>query len=75
MHSLSLGAIIAIAVSCAVVLLGMALVLFGLAKKRKSSQSRLKLTIGAPVVNNPQLGYILQSSRDMFVNTYFYVSI
>lgn len=56
MHSLSLGAIIAIAVSCVVVLLGMALILFGLARKRKSSHPRLKLTVGAPVVNNPQLG-------------------
>ena len=56
-HALSLGAIIAVAVSC-VVFLGMALVLFGLRKKIKSSQPRSKLTIGAPVVNNPQSGYI-----------------
>ena len=69
---LSHGAIIAIAVSCVVVLLGMALVLFGLSKKRKSSQPRSKLLIGAPVVNNLQSGYImLQSSRDIFANFIF----
>lgn len=59
MHSLSIGAIMAIAISCVVVLLGMVLILFGLTNKRKSSQKKLKVSTDAPVVNNSQTGYIL----------------
>ena len=57
MYSLSIGAIIAIAISSVVLLLGIVLVLFGLTKKCKSSKTTL-VSISPPVVNNPQSGYI-----------------
>ena len=54
-YSLPIGAITAIAVGCVVLLLGIALILFGLAKKRKSSKTTL-VSIGPPMVNSPPSG-------------------
>ena len=56
-HSLSIGAITGITISCVVVLLGMVLILFRLTNKMKLSQKKLKVSTAAPVINNSPTGY------------------